>query len=110
MEWTRQRGPKGGVYCFYDIKQAYDSCSWDILRETMIREHWGIQAVDFLMARLQLSIRVRDPGTGILSEPVVKTGGTPQGEPISPTMFLVYMAPIIETMRVERERKTAAET
>ena len=70
MEWTRQRGPKGGVYCFYDIKQAYDSCSWDILRETMIREHWGIQAVDFLMARLQLSIRVRDPGTGILSEPV----------------------------------------
>lgn len=53
------------------------------------------------MNRVRQQVRVRDPGTGELSDPVVKEGGTPQGEILSPTLFLVYIAPILETMRRE---------
>ena len=68
----------------------------------MTAQGWGSEAVDFLMSRLRMEVKVRDPGTGELSSPVKKEAGTPQGEILSPALFLVFIAPLLESIQAKR--------
>jgi len=49
-----------------------------------------------------MEVKVRDPGTGELSSPVKKEAGTPQGEILSPALFLVFIAPLLESIQAKR--------
>ena len=102
LEWVRQRGLDGGVLIFFDLKGAFDSCQWNIMEAIMKAQGWGDQATGFLLSRLKVSVRIRDPATGKTSRPIQKEAGTPQGEVLSPALFLVFMGVLLEAIARER--------
>ena len=85
------RKKAGGDVYGRDIKPAFNSLDGDVMRK-VLREHEGLRdRVDYFMRPRTFDVKVnrRVIGKGMM------VGGTPQGSPLSPTLFTAYMSSMV---------------
>jgi len=85
------RKETGGDVYGRDIKSAFNSLDRDAMRE-ILKGHEDLRDwVDYFLRPRTFEIRV--DGRGIGKGMIV--GGTPQGSPLSPTLFTAYMSAVV---------------
>ncbi|KAK8004959.1 RNA-directed DNA polymerase from mobile element jockey [Apiospora arundinis] len=96
--WSRNADGKKGCYVTImslDIRGAFDNVKIEVLVQTLRDKkipEWLVRAIEaFLQSR---STTVRIPGNE--SEKYYINIGIPQGSPLSPILFLLFAAPLLE--------------
>lgn len=93
---------KGHLYClFVDFHKAFDSVNRDILLKTLIKEA-GIKgkilnAIQNIISRNFLKI---DNGIETTSDAIEQTIGIIQGDPLSSTLFVIYVMSLPNVIKV----------
>ena len=83
---------KGSAYCaFIDFKKAFDSVNRVILLEKLIDFKVKGRIFYLIKSLLQANVLFIDDGVET-SDEVLQAKGVPQGDRLSPTLFLIYIA------------------
>ena len=98
------RRETGGEVYGRDIKSAFNALDRKVMKEVLVKHKDLQECIDHFLRPREFEVKVdgKRIGKGTM------TGGTPQGSPLSPALFTVYMSAMVR--RVERElRKTEEE-
>ena len=92
--------PKGHMYgLFIDFRKAFD-CVNRTLLTTKLKEQFGVQGLTLGLIRAILSwneLLVHDGFS--LSDPITQHRGVQQGDSLSPTLFILYVADLADRIR-----------
>jgi len=81
------RRETGGEVYGWDIKSAFNSLDREVMREVLAGHGDLREYMDYFLRPRDFEVRVdgRRIGEGTM------VGGTPQGSPLSPTIFTIYL-------------------
>lgn len=94
------KSDKESVVISLDAEKAFDSVRWDYLYLVLTRFGFNSQVIGCLKS-LYCSPRARIKINGNLSKPVSLERGCRQGCPLSPTLFALFIEPLLQAVREE---------
>jgi hypothetical protein len=84
--------------CLIDFTKAFDCVEWDILIEVMKKYNYPDDVIDIIRNFLiNRKTRIKTP-LGFTRKFNISRG-TPQGDPISATLFLIFINPLLQKIR-----------
>jgi len=90
MAYIAEKHPEG-VIIGRDAQSAFNTVRREKVRRVLGEHEWLREWIDDWLAPRRFHMKVDGRDLGL----VAMTGGTPQGSPLSPALFTVYMSSVV---------------